>query len=157
MSKRIRIKYIPGHGYIRYVKRTASKDSIEGDGISDIFSSLFKSGTQLLTKIPSKVVDASKTALLNIGSSAIKAVGSKVGDTIANKIANKNTMPPAISDQETRRKILKELKFVQPPIEDIASADIIDKSQVNLEGIPADLYKKFYGSSVKLGAGIKFL
>ena len=157
MSKRIRIKYIPGHGYIRYVKRTPSKDSIDGGGFSDIFSSIFKSGSQLLTKIPSKLVDASKTALLNIGSSAIKAVGSKVGDAISNKIVSKNTKPSAIPDQETRRQILQELKFEQPPIDDIASADIIDKSKANLEGIPADLYKKFYGSSVKLGAGIKFL
>src|SRR6266487_4731683 len=115
MKRHIKSKYIPGHGYIRYLHRSPSLDSIHGDGIGDIFSSIFKAGSQLLTNIPSKLVDASKSALLNVGSSTIKAVGSKVGDTIADKIVSKNVKPTAVPDQELRRQILKELTFEQPP------------------------------------------
>ena len=115
MGKRSKTKYIHGYGYIRYLRRAPSCESIHGDGIGDIFSSIFKAGSQVLTKIPSKIIDASKTALINAGSSTIKAVGSKVGDTIANKIVNKNAKPKPIPDQELRRQILKELTFEQPP------------------------------------------
>src|SRR6266487_6717551 len=115
MSKRSKTKYIHGYGYIRYLHRAPSCHSIHGDGLGDIFSSIFKAGSQVLTKIPSKLIDATKSALVNVGSSTIKAVGSKVGDTIANKILSKNVKPTPIPDQELRRQILKELTFEQPP------------------------------------------
>ena len=114
MGKRSKTKYIQGHGYISYIHRTPSIDSLHGDGIGDIFSSIFKAGSQVLTKIPSKLIDASKSALVNVGSSTIKAVGSKAGDAIANKIVSKNVKQTPIPDQELRRQILKELTFDKP-------------------------------------------
>src|SRR3990167_1547035 len=111
MRRHSKLKYIRGHGYVRCIYRSPSLDSIHGDGIGDIFSSIFKAGSQLLTMIPGKLVDASKSALLNVGSSTIKAVGSKVGDTIANKIVSKHEKTTPIPDQELRRQILKELTF----------------------------------------------
>ena len=128
MGKYSRSKYIPGYGYIRYIHRSPSIDSINGDGLGDIFSSIFKAGRQVLTKIPSKLIDASKTALLNAGSSTIKAVGSKVGDTIANKIVSKNTKPSPVPNQELRQQILKELTFEQPTQPDTNTATpVVDK------------------------------
>ena len=144
MRKHSKTKYIHGHGYIR----------VHGDGLGDIFSSIFKAGSQVLTKIPSKLIDASKSALINAGSSTIKAVGSKVGDTIANKIVSKNVKPTPVSDQEVRRQVLKELTFEKPVVE--------PTQESNSEGISGELYKKMYGSGRKrskqfIGAGIKIL
>jgi len=167
MRRHSRSKYIQGHGYIRYIYRSPSLDSIHGDGIGDIFSSVFKAGTQLLNKIPSKLVDASKNALLNVGSSTIKAVGSKVGDTVANKIISKNVKPTPIPDQELRRKILKELTFEQPPskVEPVEPTQVNNITEANSQGISGDLYKQLYGSGTKqrkrgqtlIGRGIKIL
>ena len=161
MSRRSKTKYIRGHGYVRVLHRAPSCDSIHGDGISDIFSSIFKAGSQVLTKIPTKLIDASKSALVNVGSSTIKAVGSKAGDAIANKIVNKNIKPTPIPDQELRRQILKELTFEQPAkqTETVESPQVIES---NSQGIPGDFHKKFYGSGRKQsklfnGAGIKIL
>ena len=161
MSKRCRTKYIRGHGYIRVVHRAPSCDSIHGDGLGDIFSSIFKAGSQVLTKIPSKIIDASKSALVNVGSSTIKAVGSKVGDTIANKIVSKNIKPTPAPDQELRRQILKELTFEQPPNK-VETVEPTPVTETNSQGIPGDYHKKFYGSGRKrsklfTGAGIKIL
>ena len=161
MGKRSKTKYIPGYGYIRYLHRAPSCDSIYGDGLGDIFSSIFKAGSQVLTKIPSKIIDASKSALVNVGSSAIKAAGSKVGDTIANKIVSKNIKQTPVPDQELRKQILKELTFEQPT----SKVDNVEPTQVtetNSQGIPGDLHKKFYGSGKKrtksfIGGGIKIL
>ena len=111
----VELNTFDGYGYIRCLHRAPSCDSIHGDGIGDIFSSIFKAGRQVFTKIPSKLIDASKSALVNVGSSTIKAVGSKVGDTIANKIVSKNAKQTPIPDQEMRQQILKELTFEQPP------------------------------------------
>jgi hypothetical protein len=155
MGRRSRTKYIRGHGYIRYLYRSPSIDSIHGDGLGDIFSSIFKAGSQVLTKIPSKLIEASKNALVNVGSSTIKAVGSKVGDTIANKITSKNVKPPPIPEQEMRRQILKELMFEQP-VEQPPEPDTSDV------GLSSAMQKKFYGSGRKrsklfTGGGIKIL
>src|SRR6266487_2571359 len=129
MGKRSKTKYIHGYGYIRYLHRAPSCDSIHGDGLGDIFSSIFKAGSQLLTKIPSKIIDASKSALVNVGSSTIKAAGSKVGDTIANKIVSKNVKQTPVPDQELRRQILKELTFEKPP----NKVDTVESPQVTTE------------------------
>ena len=158
MGRRSRTKYIRGHGYIRYLYRSPSIDSIHGDGLGDIFSSIFKAGSQVLTKIPSKLIEASKNALVNVGSSAIKAVGSKVGDTIANKITSKNVKPTPIPEQEMRRQILKELTF-EHPIKPVEPPPEPDTSDV---GLPSEMQKKFYGSGRKrsklfTGGGIKIL
>jgi hypothetical protein len=175
MGRHSRTKYIRGYGYIRYLNRDSSINSIHGDGIGDIFSSIFKAGSQILTKIPNQIIDASKKALLNVGSSTIKAIGSKVGDTIADNITKKtidtSKIPSQdIPSQEIRKQILKELTFEHPskpneenvrtqreePIPNTAVSSTITN------GIPADLYKKFYGSGRKrgkslIGAGIKIL
>ena len=161
MGKRSRTKYVRGHGYIRYLHRTPSCDSIHGEGIGDIFSSIFKSGSQLLSKIPSKLIDASKSALVNVGSSTIKAVGSKAGDAIANQIVNKNVKQTPNPDQEMRRQILKELTF-EKPTNKVDPPQETNTSEANSQGIPGDLHKKFYGSGRKrgkpfIGAGIKIL
>jgi len=171
MRRHNRSKYIRGHGYVRYIYRSPSLDSIHGDGIGDIFSSIFKAGSQLLTKIPSKLADASKNALVNVGSSTIKAVGSKVGDTIANKIVSKNTKATPAPNQDIRRQILKELTFDQPiraineAVENKESTQGNNKTDDNSQGIPGDLYKQLYGSGTKqrkrgqtlIGRGIKIL
>ena len=156
MRRHSRTKYIPGHGYVRYIYRSPSLDSIHGDGIGDIVSSIFKAGRQVLTKIPSKLVDASKSALLNVGSSTIKAVGSKVGDTIADKIVSKNTKTSPVPSQELRRQILKELTFEQPnkaTVEDVVIKEPIQVTEAN---------KRLDGSGTKrgktlIGRGIKIL
>src|SRR6266516_4025460 len=165
MRRKIKSKYIPGHGYIRYIYRSPSLDSIHGDGIGDIFSSIFKAGSQLLTKIPSKLVDASKSALLNVGSSTIKAVGSKVGDTIADKIVSKNAKPTPIHDQELRRQILKELTFEHPtvPSDNTEPIQGNNKTEANSHSISGDVHKQLHGSGTKqrkrgktlFGRGIK--
>jgi hypothetical protein len=175
MRRHTKSKYIRGHGYIRYIYRSPSLGSIHGDGIGDIFSSIFKAGSRLLTKIPSKLVDASKSALLNVGSSTIKAVGSKVGDTIADKIVSKNIKATPAQDQDIRRQILKELNFEQPSKSTVEAADskeptqVNNKTEANSQGIPGDLYKQLYGSGTKsaglqrnrgqtlIGRGIKIL
>ena len=171
MSKRSRTKYIPGYGYIRYCQRSPSLGSINGDGIGDIFSSIFKAGSQVLTKIPSKLIDASKIALLNAGSSTIKAVGSKVGDTIANKIVSKNPKPSSAPNQELRKQILKELTFEQPPNKTNIDepTQVSNKAEANPQGISAETYKQMYGTGTKrtathrkrgdsiIGRGIKYL
>ena len=164
MGKRSKTKYIRGHGYVRVLHKAPSCDSIHGDGLGDIFSSIFKAGSQVLTKIPSKIIDASKSALVNVGSSTIKAVGSKAGDAIANKIVNKNVKPTPIPDQELRRQILKELNFEQPAktSEPSEPPQVTNVTEANSQGIPGDLHKKFYGSGKKqgksfIGGGIKIL
>ena len=155
MRRRSRSKYIHGHGYVRYIYRHPSLDSIHGDGIGDILSSIFKAGRQVLTKIPSKLIDASKNALLNVGSSTIKAVGSKVGDTIADKIVSKNTKATPAADQDLRRQILKELTF-DKPTEVVDSKEPTQVTETNSQ----DLHKQ--GSGTKrgktlIGRGIKIL
>src|SRR6266516_617416 len=142
MGKRSKTKYIHGYGYIRYLHRAPSCDSINGDGIGDIFSSIFKAGSQVLTKIPSKLIDATKSALVNVGSSTIKAVGSKVGDTIANKIVSKNIKQTAVPDQELRRQILKELTFEQPPnkVETVEPTQVNNITEPNTQGISGDFH-----------------
>ena len=171
MRQRSRSKYIRGHGYVRYIYRHPSLDSIHGDGIGDILSSIFKAGRQVLTKIPSKLIDASKNALLNVGSSTIKAVGSKVGDTIADKIVSKNTKATPAADQDLRRQILKELTFDKPikaTTEAVDNKEPIQANKItdaNSQGIPGDIYKQLYGSGTKqskrgqmlIGRGIKIL
>src|SRR6266487_6325400 len=161
MSKHSKTKYIHGYGYIRYLHRAPSCESIHGDGLGDIFSSIFKAGSQVLTKIPSKLIDASKSALVNVGSSTIKAVGSKVGDTIANKIVSKNAKPTPIPDQELRKQILKELTFEQPTNK-VNNVEPTLVTETSSQGLPGDLHKQFYGSGRKrgrafIGAGIKIL
>lgn len=161
MGKRSKTKYIRGHGYVRVLHKAPSCESIHGDGLGDIFSSIFKAGSQVLTKIPSKIIDASKSALANVGSSTIKAVGSKVGDTIANKIASKNAKPTPIPDQEMRRQILQELTF-EKPANNVEPPQVPNVIEANSQGIPGDLHKKFYGSGKKraksfIGGGIKIL
>jgi hypothetical protein len=171
MRRHSRSKYVQGYGYVRCIYRSPSLDSIHGDGIRDVFSSIFKAGSQLLTKVPSKLIDASKNALVNVGSSTIKAVGSKVGDTIADKIVSKNTKATPVSDQELRRQILKELTFEQPikaTTEAVEHKEPIQANNItdaNSQGIPGDLYKQLYGSGTKqrkrgqtlIGHGIKIL
>jgi hypothetical protein len=170
MGKYSRSKYIPGYGYIRYIHRSPSIDSINGDGLGDIVSSFFKAGRQLFTKIPSNIIDATKGALVNVGSSTIKAVGSKVGDTIANKIVSKNTKPPPVPNQELRKQILRELTFEQPTQPDtIEPLPTNNKTEANTQGIPGESYKQMYGSGTKravshrkrgqsiIGKGIKYL
>ena len=170
MSKHSRTKYIRGYGYIRYCHRSPSIDSINGDGLGDIFSSIFKAGSQVLTKIPSKLIDASKTALLNAGSSTIKAVGSKVGDTIANKIVSKTPKPSSVPAQEIRKQILKELTFEQQVKPDSNEpTQVSSQSDANSQGISAETYKQMYGTGTKrtathrkrgdsiIGRGIKYL
>lgn len=153
MNKRSGTKYIRGYGYIRILHRARSCESINGDGIGDIFSSIFKAGRQIFTKIPSKLIGASKTALLNAGSSTIKAVGSKVGDTIANNIVNKNSKPSPVPDQELRKKILKELTFEQPPKTDVIEpTPVNDKIEANTQGISGESHKQFYGTGTKRAA-----
>jgi hypothetical protein len=170
MGRHSRTKYVRGYGYIRYLTRDSSINPINGDGIGDIFASIFKAGSQILTKIPNQIIDASKKALLNVGSSTIKAVGSKVGDTIADNItkktidtSNKNIDSANIPSQELRRQILKELTF-EPP--DKPAQERVKQSREEsppiTNGIPSDLYKKIYGSGRKrrkllVGAGIKIL
>jgi len=161
MGKRSKTKYIRGHGYVRVLHKAPSCDSIHGDGLGDIFSSIFKAGSQVLTKIPSKLIDASKSALVNVGSSTIKAVGSKAGDAIANKIVSKNVKPTPIPDQEMRRQILKELTF-EKPANNVEPPQVTNVIEANSQGIPGDLHKKFYGSGKKrgksfIGGGIKIL
>ena len=164
MGNPSKTKYIRGYGYVRVLHRAPSCDSIHGDGLGDIFSTIVKAGRQVFTKIPSKLFDASKNALVNVGSSTIKAVGSKVGDTIANKIASKNAKPTPIPDQELRQQILKELTFEQPTkkTEPSEPPQVTNVIEANSQGIPGDLHKKFYGSGRKrgksiTGAGIKIL
>jgi hypothetical protein len=165
MRRHSKLKYVPGHGYVRCIYRSPSLDSIHGDGIGDIFSSIFKAGRQVFTKIPSKLFDASKNALLNVGSSTIKAVGSKVGDTIADKIVSKNAKATPAADQDLRRQILKELTFNKPTeaVDNNVSTQVINKTEATSQGIPGDLYKQLYGSGTKqikrgqtlIGRGIK--
>jgi hypothetical protein len=154
MSRRSRSRYVRGHGYIRYVNKNI--DPINGDGIGDIFSAIFKSGKQILTKIPNQLIDVSKKALLDVGSSTIKAVGSRVGDTIADKITKKNIEPSKTPDQELRKQILKELTFDQPintnEVSNFNHKEPIltsNTNNTNTTGISAEQYNKFYGSGNK--------
>src|SRR6266516_1779099 len=151
MSKRSKTKYIHGYGIIRYLHRAPSCESIHGDGLGDIFSSIFKAGSQVLTKIPSKIIDASKSALVNVGSSTIKAVGSKVGDTIANKIVSKNVKQTAVPDQELRRQILKELTF-EKPNEAVDSKEPTQVTETNslLTGSGTKRGKTLIGRGIKI-------
>lgn len=154
MSKFSRTKYIRGYGYIRVIHRAPSCDSIHGDGIGDIFSSIVKAGRQIFTKIPSKLIDASKNALVNVGSSTIKAVGSKAGDAIANKIVSKKPSP--VPNQDLRRQILKELTLEQPPKTDVIEpTPVIDKTEVNTQGISGESHKQFYGTGTKRAASLR--
>jgi hypothetical protein len=170
MGRHSRTKFVRGYGYIRYLNGGSSIDSINGDGIGDIFSSIFKAGSQILTKIPNQLIDASKKALLNVGSSTIKAVGSKVGDTIADNITKKTIDTSKVPSQELRRQILKELTFLttDTPVEKNGknhreeSIPFTAESSTSTNGIHPDLYKKFYGTGKNrgkslIGAGIKIL
>jgi hypothetical protein len=155
MSRRSRIRYVRGYGYIRYLNKNI--DSINGDGIGDIFSAIFKSGKQILTKIPNKLIDAGKDALLNVGSSTIKAIGSRIGDTISDKIIKKNIESPKTPDQDMRKQILKELTFDQP----VKTNEVYETKQKepistsNTTGISAEQYNKFYGSGNKIHRSCK--
>lgn len=162
MTRHSRIRYVRGYGYIRCVYK------YNGDGIADIFSTIWKSGRQILTKIPNKLIDASKDALLNVGSTAIKAVGSRVGDTIADKITKKNIEPSKTPDQDMRQKILKELTFDHPVKTSEVNDNNMNKESINTntDGISSDHYTKFYGSGKSNskkrgktlhGSGIKIL
>ena len=173
MGRHSRIKYVRGYGYIRYLN---NNDSIKGDGIGDIFSAIFKSGKQLLTKIPNQLIDSSKKALLDVGSSTIKAVGSRVGDTIADKIVKKNINSSEILDQGKRRDILKQLTFQEPAktnkVNDNDHKESVATTNTNnasTSGFSSEQYRQFYGAGQSLiiprkrcgkaliGAGIKIL
>lgn len=121
-------KYISGHGYITLVQH--------GEGINDIFSSIWKAGKQILTKLPSKLIDAGKDAVVNIASKSVKAIGEKVGDKIADKITSKKPVPVSPSQQATpelRRQVLQELS-------------LIPDNPATQSGINSEMYKQFYGS-----------
>jgi hypothetical protein len=159
MGKQSRIRYVRGYGYIRYFNKDI--DPITGNGIGDIFSAIFKSGRQLLTKIPNQLIDSSKKALLDVGSSTIKAVGSRVGDTIADKIVKKNIDTSKEPAPELRRQILKELTFDEP-VKTIEVNDnnhkkesVSNNNNTSTSGFTSEQYKQFYGSGNKHGKSLK--
>lgn len=150
MQRRKYLKYVPNYGYITVVKR--------GEGFGDIFSTIFKSGQQILSKIPQKIIDATKEAGSTVASSTIKAVGSKAADAIANKIMNKPAAKRITQSQqatpEVRKQILQELSFLP------SDNTMPTEKPTNQPGISADVYKKLYGSGCKqkkTGRGIKIL
>jgi len=150
MRQRKCLKYVPNYGYITIVKK--------GEGIGDIFSSIFKSGQQILSKIPQKIIDATKEAGTSVASSTIKAVGSKAGDAIANKIMSKPVAkaisPSQHATPELRKQILQELSFLP------SDNSIPTSKSTSHPGISADVYKELYGTGSKqkkIGRGIKIL
>ena len=110
-----RVKYIHGYGYL--IQKS-------GRGIMDSF-------TRIIHSVPKQIMDAGKDALTNVGSSTIKALASKVGDKIADRIMKK----PKV------KKAVKELS---------------DESDTSF-GFSPEVYKKLYGNGIKKGRGIKIL
>jgi hypothetical protein len=150
MSRNRRTKYISGYGYVNVVR---------GEGIGDIFTSIWRGGRKLLTRIPQQMIEATKDASINVATKGIKAIGEKAGDKIADKIvakskANNSTAhsPSKQATPEIRRQVLQELSLLPPD-------NIVAES--SSPGIPSDLYNKFYGSGMKkkrlTGYGIKIL
>ena len=157
MPKHRKSKYVKGYGYINLQSKYPIVESLSGDGIADVLYSIFKAGNQILTKIPQRLIDSSKDAILNVGSSTIKAVGSRVSDAIAEKVMAKQRELSKIPSTELRKQILKEITF-QPEIKKNKSTKSNSINQEDSEehvqppitsGIPSDLYKNFYGNGLK--------
>ena len=151
MVQRKCLRYVPNYGYITVVKK--------GDGIGDLFSTIFKSGQQILSKIPQKIVDATREAGTSVASSTIKAVGSKIGDKIADKIVKKpakEILPSQQATPELRKQILQELSLL--PQNDAVTKQSTNNS-ADQPGLSADVYKQLYGTGKKkkIGSGIKIL
>jgi hypothetical protein len=98
-----RTKFHPNYGY--YTINTQS-----GSGVLDGVANLFKTVSE---NIPTQLSTAAKDAALNVGIKAIKAVGSKIGDKIANRILSKQAKAPKATDEtRIREKVLEDLKLL---------------------------------------------
>jgi hypothetical protein len=150
MNRNRRTKYISGYGYVNVVR---------GEGVGEIFSSIWRGGRKLLTRIPQQIVDATRDASITVATKGIKAIGEKAGDKIADKIVAKSKVskvatqsPSKQATPEIRKQVLQELSLLPP------ENNVVDEKPT---GIPAELYTKFYGTGMKkkklTGYGIKIL
>ena len=121
------LKWYPGQGYITVQM---------GSGISDIFSAIFRGGTQVLSKVPPDIMNASKDAATNIATSGVKTLGNKAGKKLADKIIGDTQS--SVSTQDIREKVLRELNVLPDKLE--------QKKKI---GFDSKLYKELYGSGLK--------
>jgi hypothetical protein len=99
-----RTRYYHNYGYI------------SGDGIFDSISDFYNS----LSKLPDPIKASIRESALDIGKKGIKAVGSKLGDELADLITKKNRKKPDKTktvvgnktEEDIRREVLEDLKII---------------------------------------------